>query len=321
MGMWVQSSAPTNRLYWSWNEGKTNTVCSFGLLGQHSVHSLTTAPNHDGMRFHMLAKDGNEKHYVIMVDFTNLGEAQCVGADTPNTPASSYETWTPKDPDGERDCLLGAKTTYTRRKQNVKCFNTLNDLVDSTVSCDCDREDFECDDCYELKEFWRKGSECVRKTGPCHVPDPCAPGQVYFNQTRGYKIIAGDMCEPGASDDVWSPVRTRCDSTTTSTSVSTSSSDHGTSPPHSSHSSSSSTSSPATPTPTPAPGPDYKAIVAALVILLLVGGLVGGFLYARRQPGFQQRFGGRIPFVPRPEDPYSTLGELETSNAGFDEDF
>ena len=322
--MWAPDDTATSMLNWSWDEGKTTSSCAFGTLGTQTVTTLTTSPSKDGLRFHLFTEQAGN-HYVVTVDFSNLALAKCTGEDKPNTPASNYETWVPMDPDGPAGCLLGTKTTYVRRKPNVQCFNVDNDLVQSSVPCTCSREDFECDDCYEPEQFWVEGSPCVRKVGPCYAPDPCANGQTYYNQTRGYRRVPADECQPG-TDDVWSPLpHMRCSARTTvqAPPTTTAPQPHHTSNGPVNHD----TTRPLPPTATTSPaassggGSGHTGIIAAVIILLLVAGLVGGFLYFRKQPSFRARFGGRIPFVAAPEDPYSTLGELDTAGGDFDADF
>jgi len=66
-----------------------------------------------------------------------------VGADKPNTAGSDYETWSPSDALG-RDCLMGATSVITRRKQTAQCFNKLPaDQMKQTSICPCAEEDYE----------------------------------------------------------------------------------------------------------------------------------------------------------------------------------
>ena len=45
-----------------------------------------------------------------------------MGADTPDSDRSDYETWTPNGKISPT-CLLGKKVTYVRRKRDAQCFN------------------------------------------------------------------------------------------------------------------------------------------------------------------------------------------------------
>ena len=62
------------------------------------------------------------------MDFSSLKRRTCTGFETPDTSSSDYETWSPSD-QMQKDCLLGQKYTYTRRKQDSKCFTQGLELV------------------------------------------------------------------------------------------------------------------------------------------------------------------------------------------------
>jgi hypothetical protein len=160
----------------------------------------------------------------------------------------------------------------------------------------------------------------LSQVGQCFgaVPDPCANGGTTYLQTRGYRRVAFDSCVP-AANDTYAPIARPCGGTTQSTSsgattattaATTASSTLGTA----------TTASTAPATTGPAPSHMFAYVVAGLLVVVLAG-LVIAFLVLRRNPAFVRRFGGRLPFVPKPADPYSTLGELETGASNFDEDF
>ncbi len=57
------------------------------------------------------------KGVVVTLDFKDLHEPQCKGADRPGESDSDYESWTPFDGrHGDNKCFLGQQTTYIRRK-------------------------------------------------------------------------------------------------------------------------------------------------------------------------------------------------------------
>lgn len=65
-----------------------------------------------------------ERAFLTYIDFSQLHEAQCKGADTPGSANSDYELWTPNDGrHGDSKCFLGQTVTYVRRKQSSKCYN------------------------------------------------------------------------------------------------------------------------------------------------------------------------------------------------------
>jgi hypothetical protein len=316
--LWAPSRQPTNSILFTLTEGGSTSSCVLGALGAQSVYAVTAAPLGNGLRFFLLSESAG-KHYIISVDFSSMAASQCVGEDRPNAPDSNYETWTPRDPDGQRDCLLGQHIEYVRRKPGVPCFNAGADIQHIIGNCVCEREDYECDDCYTVQQLFVPNSPCVPKVGTCFgaVPDPCSGGQSSALQTRGYRKIAGDSCVQG-SNDTWAPVVRPCVSTTQTQSTSSGATTQTTTQTGTTRTTG--TTSTATPTATPAPSNTLAYALVGLLLVVIVGGVVG-FLVLRRNPAFIKRFGGRIPFVPKPADPYSTLGELETGASNFDEDF
>ena len=98
---------------------------------------------------------------MLTVDFTNLHEPQCKGADSPGTDSSDFELWSPHD-DGRHGsadkCFLGQQVTYVRRKQDSQCFNGEDfERTISRTSCICTQADYECDVNYRMD----KSGQCV----------------------------------------------------------------------------------------------------------------------------------------------------------------
>ena len=84
------------------------------------------------------------------MDFGNLAAIQCKDPAHPGTAGSDYEYFTLASDGG---CILGHKTTYVRKKREVKCFNTDNTITHQVENCPCDREDYECAPCF-TEDFW-----------------------------------------------------------------------------------------------------------------------------------------------------------------------
>jgi hypothetical protein len=117
--MWLPSNLPADSVYWSWDEGDSHSSCQVGgahaiclfparnpvfwlicrvdkllvilcaerfalqldKLGGMTVHALTTSPNRDGLRFHLLSSvssAGAAVNYVTVVDFTSLASLKVV---------------------------------------------------------------------------------------------------------------------------------------------------------------------------------------------------------------------------------------------------
>lgn len=57
-------------------------------------------------------------------DFSKVFRRDCQGYDSPDTPDSDYETWSPTyNTETTLNCVLGQHTQYIRRKQEAQCFN------------------------------------------------------------------------------------------------------------------------------------------------------------------------------------------------------
>lgn len=321
---WLPAQGETDRLTWSWDEGASHLPCLFGSLGPLSVYGMTTSPSRDGLRIHLLSSDAGAQHYITTVDFSSLATLKCSPAD--------YEMWSPKDPDGTKPCLLGATTTYRRRKANVECFNVDNDAIVNVTNCACEEDDYECDDCFRREVFWDPKSPCIPDDFHTCAPaaNPCAGGVTQYAATRGYKKVPFDTCVSDSSDQ-WQPEMKDCIGGSTQSTKPT------TLPPTAPPTASTTaiptttrwwTSAPTTTvqwTTTPATnngGNSHYGIIAVVTLLVLLAGLIGGFFVLRRNPRFQTWANGRFPswLVPAPEEPYSTLGELEAPSS-LDEDF
>jgi hypothetical protein len=148
--------------------------------------------------------------------------------------------------------------------------------------------------------------------------NPCINSQTYL-ETRGYKKLSFDSCIQ-QSNDPFAPVVKQCVNGNTQTTATVSTAPPTTKTTQHPVSTVTTTSSPGT---TTAPAGSNKVLIGVvIVVVLLLVGLVVAFFVLRKNPAFMKRFGGKIPGVARIEnDPYSTLGELESgSGAGFDED-
>jgi len=135
---------------------------------------------------------------IVVLDFSSFANTICM--------ASDYEQW-----NSSSDCLLGKIETFKRRKRTSSCFvsydisNPINKLL-----CPCKETDYECDFGYVFNTTQEK---CIRDTqvpAPKYPPDDCPSGS-YFNQTRGYRLIAGDVCDLKASGAVnYLPAQIAC---------------------------------------------------------------------------------------------------------------
>ena len=100
------------------------------------------------------ATDPSPKGIVVTVDFKDLHEPQCKGADRAGDPDSDYEVWTPFDGrHGDQQCFMGQQISYVRRKQDSECFNG-EEMERKIIRsyCTCNEYDYECDVGYTRTE-------------------------------------------------------------------------------------------------------------------------------------------------------------------------
>ncbi|CAG8497035.1 17231_t:CDS:10, partial [Dentiscutata heterogama] len=121
-----------------------------------------------------------------------------------------FEDWTARKIDG-KECLMGHKTTYKRRKADAKCYvgnddNHSHEKIEDV--CDCTDEDFECDQNFIYDSIMKK---CV-----ANGPEPVPPGTCKqvgdtYKGSSGYRLIPGNRCKLN-SDTEWKtePVEKSC---------------------------------------------------------------------------------------------------------------
>jgi len=204
----------TDSFIYSWNEGLNFSECQFTQNGDLEVSNVIVDPSSLSTAFVIHGYrtiNGVDKGYLVSVDFSDFHERQCDDSD--------YEFWSPTDDknDTTNNCLLGITRTYTRRKQTSECFNGATYEISTSVKqCPCDRDDYECDYCYE-----NIGGHCS-KVQDCTPDTPsCVNG--YYSVSRGYRLVAGDNCSIADGLDL-SPQQIACTSTTGVTGNPTSSS-------------------------------------------------------------------------------------------------
>ena len=193
---------PTNTLYYSWDEGlsfQDLKISDEKLLITNVIIEPTSTSQHF-IVYGLTAKKGVKKGVVIGLDFTGLHEPQCKNPDSPDTPQSDYEKWTPNDGRAGHECLRGRKTIYVRRKQESQCFNGLEFERKTIVeNCPCTEEDFECDIGYA-----RLGNDMIcSKINPTKedINKPPENCKGYYTITKGYRRIPGDSCVDGVKYD------------------------------------------------------------------------------------------------------------------------
>lgn len=194
----------TNEVLYSWDEGKTWNTYQFSPRVVN-VNNIIIEPTNTATSFVLYGENDFGKGILISLDFASLHDNTCKGADNPNGYDSDYETWSPTD--SSSNCILGRKLTFTRKKQDSKCFNGEKfERKRIMESCECTESDWECD-----SGFIREGKgPCVDITTKKKRELDFNPPKIcngYFSVTQGYRKVAGSLCERGID---YSPIKVPC---------------------------------------------------------------------------------------------------------------
>jgi len=184
--------AYTKEMSYSIDEGLHWQACEMTNL-TYDVDDIVSDPKMASGVF-LIHGSRADKGVIVQIDFADVHENDCVGATTPDTPSSDYETWEPSDTLGS-NCLLGRRTKYIRRKRESKCDNPadLSSAVALIKNCSCTEENYQCDYC-----FTHVGGVCQLDMSNCANYDPKKPpvpckGTWY--ETKGYRRVPGDTCD------------------------------------------------------------------------------------------------------------------------------
>jgi len=190
-------------------EGDTNTLLystDEGLSWHHHkfyptpirIFGLITEPGENTTVFTMFGTEAKPNAHIdwiiVRVDLATVFKRNCTEED--------YKNWSPVSPgQGKASrCVLGRRETFKRRSPKANCYNGL-DFTRSTVveSCPCSHTDYQCD--FGFIRDSDLGSSCIPdpeyEDHEPHAPPPNCPPDSFYNQTKGYKRIPGDVCEEG----------------------------------------------------------------------------------------------------------------------------
>ena len=132
-----------------------------------------------------------ESGVLVQLDFSKLHEPRCKGVEHAGSPSSDYELWAPSDHLGGQKCLLGHQVRYTRRKRSSACFNGQEyERAEFRKHCACAEEDYECDYGFERDD---RGA-CVAVMALENRPPADCRGT--YTVSNGYRLVAGDTCDP-----------------------------------------------------------------------------------------------------------------------------
>lgn len=200
---------PTKEIFFSWDEGITFEPFKISEE-KFLIKNIIIEPTSTSQHFVVYGeshKKGDTKGIAIGVDFTSLHEPQCRNPDTPGSSDSDYEYWTPNDGRAGRECLMGHKTIYVRRKREAQCYNgILFERKTSVEHCSCTEDDYQCD--FGFARLG-PGQPCVSINKPkSPLPSPSvesypAPAicDKFYTISRGYRKVPGNTCVNGVNFD------------------------------------------------------------------------------------------------------------------------
>lgn len=189
----------------SWNYGYSFRIIKFSKK-KIFVDNIITETENEGKYFMLLGhsvKGGKENGVTVRFDFSGFHERNCRGYKNPKDEDSDYELWEPKT-NKQKDCVLGIKTIYVRRKDQKKCFSNHQSHVFHTNICKCTEEDWVCDVGYERDDKFRCRTKRKDIANEQTKPEKC---QNYYLKSRGYIKVAGDQCVRGVDH---SPFKITC---------------------------------------------------------------------------------------------------------------
>lgn len=202
----VKSDEKTDSVSYSIDEGETWQDYKFNWK-KVAVQDLATVPSDTARRFMIIAKDDEGSDQVFMLDFTRIQDRQCALDLNNKAENADYEYWAPQHPGSKDKCLFGHEVMYLRRKPKVAdCFigaAPLGKGYKKVRTCECTREDFECDYNFELSSDGTckliKGLSSLDNSKICKLRDDVLE---YWEPT-GYRKIPLSTCNGGLELDKW----------------------------------------------------------------------------------------------------------------------
>ncbi|XP_043284191.1 sortilin-related receptor-like isoform X2 [Venturia canescens] len=192
---YFKSRGETQELLYSTDEGKSWKTYKFHdeML---RVYGLMTEPGENTTVFTMFGSmPGQHRWLIIKVDLRKVFERDCTPDD--------YKFWSPASTEHSvKACVLGLREVYERRAATANCYTGINyDRPVKHEICHCDLDDYYCDDHFVK---WGTPFHCVVQEANSNLfdlyapPASCKPGD-FYNRTKGYKKIPGDVCVGGST--------------------------------------------------------------------------------------------------------------------------
>mmetsp|Transcript_24500 Transcript_24500/g.59046 ORF Transcript_24500/g.59046 Transcript_24500/m.59046 type:complete len:828 (+) Transcript_24500:5-2488(+) len=183
-------------VFYSWDEAMTWNELHFSNEAAE-IENIVIEPQATSQVFLMYGSRG-DAGVLFQIDFSQLHEPQCKGVENAGDPGSDYELWSPYD--GRQTggkCLLGHQVRYTRRRRASQCYNgEVYERVEFRKNCPCAEEDYECDFGYERSS---DAGSCVAIMSMSRSPPKECHGS--YTLSNGYRLVAGDTCDPKSGVD------------------------------------------------------------------------------------------------------------------------
>ncbi|KAI0404482.1 hypothetical protein F4802DRAFT_230783 [Xylaria palmicola] len=163
------------------------------------INDITTLRSGSSRNFVLWGNKGKEL-FTINIDFSGLIDRPCVH-EKEDQQNSDYELWSPEHPSQPDSCLFGHKNWYLRKKKDKKCYNDRNlHQVYKSETCECTRQDYECDYNYELDAH----NYCTLVEGlrPKDPEQVCRddPEAIEYTESTGLRRIPLSTCKGGNFD-------------------------------------------------------------------------------------------------------------------------
>ncbi|KAI0196247.1 hypothetical protein EV127DRAFT_331292 [Xylaria flabelliformis] len=163
------------------------------------ITDITTLRSGSSRNFILWGYKGKEL-FTVNLDFSGLTEKSCVH-DENDSDKSDYELWSPEHPLQPNRCLFGHKNWYLRKKKDRTCYNDRKlQQVYKYETCECTRQDYECDYNYELDSH----NYCTLVDG-LRPKDPLQmcrddPEAIEYHEPTGLRRIPLTTCKGGSFD-------------------------------------------------------------------------------------------------------------------------
>lgn len=212
----LAAAGDTTEIKYSLNQGIDWVVANFTSksepLAVQRIHHHKDVPLAKSVTIQGRNTDGS---VLIFADFSSIEWPPCKGYENPDADTSDYEVFRPHTYQNNK-CLLGRVVEYVRRKRESKCYISQDtDIPVLIKNCECTYEDYDCD-YYFVKKYGQERVECVPGTSP-EAQEQIEKSKLpprrcysYYNETRGYRKVAGNTCVGGVD---LNPIKQSCPST------------------------------------------------------------------------------------------------------------